>query len=148
MTTRENAFRKTLLSKFHAMCKDANKKEAIKNSYGVESMSTLDVASLKEIIRSLEDEQRTDPIKQELDQKRKRVMAIIGAYMRKNGYDETAEKIKTMACKIAGVPATDFNRITLNRLGWVYGVVHKLINDKKEMARTITEIQTEEMINN
>jgi hypothetical protein len=58
------------------------------------------------------------PQKIKLDKARKRVIAVIGAWLRSRGMTEGIARIKGIACRAAKVD--DFNKIPLNKLRALY----------------------------
>ncbi len=102
-----------LLRQYHAMCRilgiNAEERRAIASSYGVESSKDLTNKQLVELLAKLHGEAH---------RWRRRVMAVIGAYLRRINYTENADTIKAVACRAAGYD--DYNRIPVSRLREVY----------------------------
>lgn len=82
---------------------------AIKESYGVKHMNELSCSELLEIINKLDGEANLW---------RRRVMAAIGAYLRRYLYNENTEIIKAIACRATGYK--EFNYIPISRLRSLY----------------------------
>ncbi|MBC7126352.1 MAG: hypothetical protein H5T24_12025 [Bacteroidales bacterium] len=103
----------SLLRQYYAMCRELGIKpeeqEAIRQGYGVNSIGELDNHQLIELIGKLHGDAH---------RWRRRVMAVIGAYLRRINYTENADTIKAVACRAAGYH--DFNRIPVSRLREVY----------------------------
>lgn len=132
-----NTLKNKLMRKFHALCYkngiSAENKKDIIGGYGVDSTRDLTEAQLIDIITKLEGKTTRD----EADVHRKRVMAVIGAWLRRNGYKEGAETIKAVACRAA--KAKDFNKISTAALKRVYNEFRK----KNEVATEVVKIQIE-----
>lgn len=103
----------SLLRQYHAICRvlgfTPDEKEAIRQGYGVSSIGELSDRQLVELIAKLNGD---------ANQWRRRVMAAIGAYLRRINYPENVQSIKAVACRAAGYD--DFNRIPVSRLRAVY----------------------------
>lgn len=102
-----------LLRQYHTLCTIAGlsteEKEAIKESYGVKSSRELTIPQLLQLI---------DMLQMQTCRWRRRVMAAIGAYLRRLGRDQNAEIIKGIACRAAGYK--EFNHIPVARLRAIY----------------------------
>ena len=113
--------RNLLLKKFHTLLGKSGgdvkvKKEAILESFGVESSRDLDAHDLLEVCAALELE--INPALAKSDKLRKRLIASIGGWLKALGREESMELIKGIACRAAGVK--EFNRITDERLQSLY----------------------------
>lgn len=108
----DNAHAK-LLRQYHTICRilgiDAEERRAIASGYGVNSSKDLTNQQLVELLAKLHGDAH---------RWRRRVMAVIGAYLRRINYTENADTIKAVACRAAGYD--DFNRIPVSRLRSVY----------------------------
>lgn len=108
----DNAHAK-LLRQYHTICRilgiDAEERRAIASGYGVNSSKDLTNQQLVELLTKLHGDAH---------RWRRRVMAVIGAYLRRINYTENADTIKAVACRAAGYD--DFNRIPVSRLRSVY----------------------------
>lgn len=125
-----NKTHSSLLRQYHAMCRvlgiKPEEREAIKQGYGVNSIGELDNHQLIELIGRLNSD---------ANQWRRRVMAAIGAYLRRINYPENVQTIKAVACRAAGYH--DFNRIPVSRLRAVY---YEFVRRNKTADRTGMEI--------
>lgn len=119
-----------LLRQYHAVCRvlgiGPDERKAIQESYGVKSSTELTDSQLLDLIARLEGD---------ADRWRKRVMAVIGAYLRRIGYAESATTIKAVACRAAGYD--NFNRIPVSRLREVY---YEFLRRNQTAERTANEI--------
>ena len=93
-------------------------------SYGVDSSSKLDCDELLHIIKRLEMAHNSEY--KDLDLLRKRVIAVIGAFLRATHREESISLIKGIACRAASdrngdVTYDDFNKIPRSRLSAIYG---------------------------
>jgi cell division septum initiation protein DivIVA len=119
-----------LLKRFHVLlgqlggdARDA--KEAILDSFGVQSSRDLDVHDLLDICDNLE--MVLDPRKKSSETLRRRLMAAIGGWLRAMNREESAELIKAIACQAARV--NEFNKITDERLRSLYYAFNKKTRD-------------------
>jgi hypothetical protein len=124
-----------LLRKFHAVCKqygltDADK-DAIKMSYQVESSKDFTERQLIDIITKIEKQNVGNGTA--MNQWRKRVIAVIGAWLRYTNKAEGIEIIKAIACRASG--ANDFNAITEAKLRIIY-------NEWLEKNKVFTRVNT------
>lgn len=119
-----------LLRQYHTMCRVLGLRpdeiDAIKQSYGVSSSSELTHSQLVELI---------DKLNGDANRWRRRVMAAIGAYLRRINYTENVHTIKAVACRAAGY--NDFNRIPVSRLREVY---YEFVRRNKTAERVANEI--------
>jgi hypothetical protein len=120
-----------LLKRFHTLCtKLAIKpyeKEAIVSTYGCISSKDLTVKQLAMACDSLD--KRLNPEIVEVDRWRKRVMGVIGGWLRIMSVEQTAEKIKGIACRATN--AANFNAIPKERLINIYYAFLKKQKDFK-----------------
>ena len=111
---------KQLLKKFHSLLVKSGAgpeyKEAILESYGVESSRDLSASDLLDICNKLS--LLSDPALAEPDRWRKRVMASIGGWLRSTGGEENATYIKSVACRAA--EKERFNDIPVGMLRNLY----------------------------
>lgn len=119
-----------LLRQYHAMCRilgiTPDERRAIASSYGVDSSRELTNQQLVELIARLQGDAH---------RWRRRVMAVIGAYLRRINRSESAETIKAIACRAAGYES--FNRIPVSRLREVY---YEFLRRNQTAERTANEI--------
>lgn len=119
-----------LVHKYHALCSVNGikefEKEAIKESYGVSSISDLSINQLVELIGKLDSK---------ANMWRRRVMAAVGAYLRRLNYTENLQTIKAVACRAAGYE--NFNSIPVSRLREVY---YEFLRRNKTAEGTAVEI--------
>lgn len=110
---RQDVTHNKLLRQYHTICRilgiDAEERRAIASGYGVNSSKDLTNQQLVELLTKLHGDAH---------RWRRRVMAVIGAYLRRINYTENADTIKAVACRAAGYD--DFNRIPVSRLRSVY----------------------------
>lgn len=131
--------RKKLLRKFHTLAAKAGmdadaKADFLDNNYGVYSSADLTAEELKEVCESLQGSLQSD----EGEKWRRRVMASIGGYLSKNGYENNDRMIKAMACRAAGYKS--FNKIPVSRLRNVY---HEFL-EKQKTAQRVEKIKAED----
>lgn len=117
------AYKKSLLRKYHTVCRDLGitdaEKEAMKESFGVDSSRNLTEPQLSFLIDKLlsgQDYEKTQKSVQ--DTWRKRVMASVGAWLRLMNKEESPDIIKAIVCRAAGY--TNFNKIPVARLRSIY----------------------------
>ena len=108
-----------LLRKYHTLCTQLgmtnDEKHALLEGYGVESSRDLDHHDIIDLCarlsRQLEGRRGKQP---STDRLRKRCMAAIGGWLRMTGREESADYIKSIACRATGYE--EFNRIPRQRL--------------------------------
>ncbi len=131
--------RRGLIIKYHTICKlkglTGDEKGALLDAFGVDSSKDLSDAQLIRLIDKLQDN-RND---HEADLLRKRVMAVIGSWLRNRNIQDNAEFIKAIACRASGYK--EFNKIPNARLSQVYFEFMR----KEEVAR-LTDIIKQEVI--
>lgn len=131
---------KKLLSKYHVLCKtlnmDADNKAVILQQYGVESSKDLTDYQLIDIINKLTANVPTDH-----DKWRKRVIAVIGAWLRSINKPENIDEIKAIACRATG--CNNFNSITVSKLRIVYNEFVNKNKIKETIDKQISEILVE-----
>jgi len=127
--------KKKLIAKYHILTKGMNDDEklALLSGYNVESSKDLNEKQLIDLINKLEGKQ-TDP---EGDMWRKRVIAAIGAYLRRTNQTETIEYIKSIACRAAETDS--FNKIANTKLRAIYSEFTK----KEQVGNNITDLKKE-----
>ena len=117
---------------------DDDRRAMLLANYGVESTFAMSAAQMDELIRALDtklsDCRGVVSMANEMDKLRKRLMGIIGRWLRAVGYSESAEMIKAVACRAAGKKT--FNAIPADRLRSLYGAFSKRLKDL-ETAETI-----------
>ena len=127
----------------HILCgrlgmSDDDRRAMLLANYGVESTFAMGAAQMDELIRALDtklcDSRGVVSMANEMDKLRKRLMGIIGRWLRAVGYSESAEMIKAVACRAAGKKT--FNAIPADRLRSLYGAFSKRLKDL-ETAETI-----------
>ena len=137
--TFEDKQKNALLKKFHTLLgrtgagNDA--KEAILCSYRVESSRDLSVAQLIEACNALD--MQLNPALAKLDKLRKRLMASIGAWLQSMNLEQSAAKIKAIACRAAR--REQFNDIPAEQLRSLYSAFNK----KKKDLQVAEEMTTE-----
>lgn len=115
--------RNKLLAKYHIVCQqlgmtDDERWAYLEGNYGVSSSRELTDSQLADAIDTLLRVQQADA-----NIWRRRVMAAIGAYLRRLNIFENAEIIKAIACRAAN--ATNFNKIPLSKLRAIYNEFSK-----------------------
>lgn len=111
-----------------------DEKGALLDAFGAASSKDLNEAQLKRLISILEGNTN-----QEADRWRKRVMAVIGSWLRNRSIQDNPDFIKAIACRAAG--CKNFNSISIARLRQVYFEFMR----KEEVAR-LTDIIKQEVI--
>lgn len=115
---------KALLRKFHALCHVNGladyEKAAIVESFGHSSSSEMTDGELINAIDRITNIQLAKEHREYklMDGWRKRVIAVIGAYLRRQNREEGIELIKAIACRAAAV--TEFNAINEAALKRIY----------------------------
>ncbi len=131
------AERNRLLRKFHTLAakvgmdKDA-KIDFLEESYGVSSSAELAAWQLEEVCELLQ-----NTINDKGDVWRKRVMAAIGGYLNRNGFENNAQMIKAVACRVTGYQS--FNKIPVSRLRDIYNEFLK----KQKVGAKVDEIDSD-----
>ncbi len=115
--------RRKLLAKYHIICQqmgmtEDDRRAQLEGCYGVSSSRELTDSQLADAIDTLLRVQQADA-----NIWRRRVMAAIGAYLRRLNLTENAEIIKGIACRAAGT--NDFNKIPLSKLRALYNEFSK-----------------------
>jgi hypothetical protein len=132
--------RAKLLKKYHTLCSvlniSAENKKVIVGEYGKSSSRELSWAELSEICTNLEKLQ-SGKQGSELDKARKRVIAVIGAYLRQTGQKESIDIIKGIACRATSY--AKFNDIPIERLRNIYYCFKNKNEDKKNIDSLIGE---------
>jgi len=109
--------KRQLIKQFHTVCSKGgittDNRRAIVGAYGCESSRELTEEELEEIIGKLNADMSADG-----DKWRKRVMASIGAWLRRVNIEQSPVMIKAIACRASGYP--HFNAIPVSRLRDVY----------------------------
>lgn len=110
--------RRKLLAKYHLLCQQLGMTEEdriaqLENCYNVTSSRELTDRQLIDAIDSLLQAMHSDA-----HIWRRRVMAAIGAYLRRMNLPENADNIKSIACRAANV--SNFNRIPVSKLRALY----------------------------
>jgi hypothetical protein len=146
METKTSKLKTALIRKFHALCYkngiDAENKKVIIAGYGVDSTSELTEAQLIELCNRLEG---VAPKTNEQDACRKRVMAVIGAWLRSNGLAEGDDAIKAVACRAAKAKTKDFNKLSTAALNRVYNEFRLKNETAAEVAKMKNELITKQI---
>lgn len=125
-----------LLRQYHAMCRvlgiGPDERKAIQESYGVKSSAELTDSQLLDLIARIEGD---------ADRWRKRVMAVIGAYLRRINYPESAATIKAVACRAAGYD--NINQIPVSRLREIYYEFLRRNRTAESVRYLVSEIEFE-----
>jgi len=132
---------------FHAMLANAGlmaQKPDMLASYGVSSTLDLTEAELDQLMDKLREVHSKK--QKDLEAARRRVMAAIGAYLRREGRPEHVANIKAIALRAAG--CDDFNKIPLSKLRAIYSEFVKQ-NRAGKSAQMITseEIERKTLMN-
>jgi hypothetical protein len=132
---------KGLLKKFHTLaCKAGmrqEEKDALLESYGVESSCDLTAKDLLDICNKLE--MQSNPRLAEMDVWRKRLMAAVGGWLRAMGRESNGQVIKAIACRAAA--RVSFNEIPLEQLRSLYYAFGK----KQKDLRKVEELTDEQI---
>ncbi len=113
------AKRNQLLRKYHTLAakvgmdKDA-KTDFLESNYGVSSSAELAAWQLEEVCKLLQRNTKGD----KGEKWRRMVMASIGGYLKRNGFENNEQMIKAIACRATGYKS--FNKIPIDRLRNVY----------------------------
>jgi hypothetical protein len=115
--------RQKLLAKYHILCQqmgmtDDDRRGQLENCYGVNSSRQLSDKQLVDIIDTLQQVVQSDA-----NIWRRRVMAAIGAYLRRMNYTENADIIKAIACRAART--NNYNKIPISKLRAIYNEFSK-----------------------
>lgn len=132
-TTLMEKEQKRLLKKFHTLLHKTGgheAKEAILQSYGVESSTDLSAKDLLDICNKLSIQ--ADPKLAELDTWRKRVIAVIFSYCKVIGRPSDMNYVKAVACRASGFDS--FNKIPVARLNNLYNAFKDKIKDIKKVG--------------
>lgn len=128
-----------ILKKYHTLCSllglTSDEKDAILESYEVESSCDLDTHDLIDICARLSEQLERSRGKEPLDKMRKRAMAAIGGWLKAEGKYSNVSIIKGIACRSTGYG--DFNKIPRERLrNLIYG-----FNKKVKDGITVKELE-------
>lgn len=131
-----------LLKRFHTLLGKTGgntkaKKEAILESFGVESSKDLDAHELLEICNALD--KALKPKLAKSDKLRKRLIAAIAGYLKAMNRESNIKIIKAIACRAAEVD--DFNKIPPERLRSLYNAFTK----KQKDLSFVDEITKDEL---
>lgn len=122
---------RNLLKKYHTLCSvlglSTAEKQAIAESYGVESSRDIDTHDLVNICAKLSAQANAKSGAGDMDKLRKRVMASIGRYLKQSGKASNASMIKAIACRATG--HDDFNKIPRERLRNLIGLFNNKVKD-------------------
>lgn len=137
MNNQELQQKKQLLKAFHTLCTvngySKEEKNALKQSFSVDSSAHMSIENLRQAIAFL----NVEP-----DRWRKRVMASIGEYLRHINHPCGPEVIMATACRASGYDK--FNQIPVSRLRAIYNEfrnVNRTMNlAKNERIRLTNEI--------
>jgi hypothetical protein len=135
---------KKLIARLHMLAKQAGMndddyRDYLYNNYQVTTSTLLTTAQLREACNCLQ-----KIIDNEANTWRRRVMAAIGAYLRRQHLNENAQYIKAIACRAAD--CSDFNTIPVARLRAIYyefvrrnkiteNIDYEIINLKYELSK-------------
>ena len=133
MKTTISAYKKALLRKYHTVCRDLGiteqEKEAIKESFCVQSSRSLSENQL--IDRLVKGADQTKTRKSQGDLWRKRTMAAVGAWLRMMNKTEDADTLKAIICRASGYD--NFNRIPVGKLRSIY---YEFVQKSKTITTT------------
>jgi len=133
VTTFMDKQQKQLLKKFYTLLGKTGigheGKEAILESYGVESSRDLSARDLLDICDKLA--MQADPKLKELDVWRKRVLAALFKYCASVGRTADMDYVKSIACRATGHQS--FNQIPVGRLINIYNAFKNKIKDVKSV---------------
>jgi hypothetical protein len=115
------------------------RKRDMVNSYGKESTTELTLAELRDLTNKVKS--HLNEVDDEANKWRKRVMAAIGAWLRSTQQTESADYIKSIACRAAG--ADSFNRITTPALRRIYAEFGR----KSKVADHVQQIKKDDIDN-
>lgn len=137
-----NAKRRKLLAQYHILCQqlgmnDDERRAYLEGNYQVSSSRDLSDKQLIDAIVNLMNIQKTNA-----NVWRRRVMAAIGAYLRRYHLSENEEIIKAIACRAAQV--NNFNDISISKLRGIYNEFVKQ-NHASEVCRNIKAIIEREL---
>ncbi len=139
---------------YHALCntlgiEEEERRDRLRHLYGVESSKQLSVSDLSREINLLKvqaDAQRG----RNLEAHRRRVMAVIGEWLRLQHKDESAAHIQAIACRAAG--CKQFNSIPQQRLISLYNAFlnkNRDLHAVEQLSSTQPIIlSTEKVVNN
>ena len=103
-------------------------------NYGTETTLDMTLQQLIELGNALDgrycENRGLVSARNEMDRLRKRLMGVVGRWLRAMGYNESAEMIKAVACRAAGKKT--FNAIPADRLRSLYGAFSKRLKDLDE----------------
>ena len=144
VTTFMEKSQKQLLKKFHTLLGKVGateaEKEAILESYGVESSRDLSAKELLDICDRLS--MRADPKLEKLDMWRKRVIAVTFRYCEAVGQLADIDYVKKIACRASGYAR--FNQIPEGRLINIYYA----FKDKVKDINSVNSIAGEDLLKN
>lgn len=127
-----------LIKKFHTLLgklgmNNETKEALLYDNFKVTSSKDLTAHQLLALCNALSLQMNKD----DMDAKRKQLIAAIGGWLRSMGMSEGLDKIKAIACRAA--ECKDFNRISEERLNSLYYAFKK----KQRDVRNVEELTTE-----
>lgn len=129
-----------LIRQFRSICArmgvTGDRYEALKESYGVASCKDMTERDLQDAILKLQGFVTTQTPQSEAGVWRRRVMAAIGAHLRRTGRAESLELIKAIALR-AAKDYCDFNQIPVSELRGIY---YEFVRQNKAAAHTTDTI--------
>lgn len=133
---------KDLLKKYHTLAGQLGMtdedKRALLSQYNVESSRDLTQHQLIDVCACLSREIERRDGHQSMDALRKRLIAVVGKYLKACGKsDVTISYIKATACRAAGI--REFNRIPRERLRSLYGAFMLKLKDIKRVEAMYKE---------
>jgi len=131
---------KWMLKRFHTLCSglkmDEETKRGIVHAYGKESSKDLTAKELTELCVKLEKD--LNPEFAEMDVWRKRLIKVVGEWLKAMGKKNDIGTVKAVACRAAGVKG--FNSIPQHRLCSLYNAFKTKLKDLK----TVEEMTVDE----
>ena len=141
VTSTTDKIRRVLIRRYHTLCTrlglEHEERLELLSSYGVESSLQLTTNELEDACTLLD--QMLHQGQAEHDRWRKRVMASIGGWLRMLGQEQSAPRIRAIACRATS--HANFNDIPLDRLRNIY---YSFLNKQKDLT-AIKRISDEEM---
>lgn len=135
---------KDLLKKYHTLAGQLGmtdeEKRALLAQYKVQSSVDLSQHELVDVCACLSREIERRDGHQSMDALRKRLIAVVGKYLKACGKsDVTISYIKATACRAAGI--REFNRIPRERLRSLYGAFMLKLKDIKRVEAMYKEVR-------
>ena len=134
-----DSIHKGVLKKFHTLCSvlglSEDEKQAIVESYGVESSRDMDTHDLINVCANLSEQVNRKNGSGEVDKLRKRAMAAIGRYLETAGKASNASIIKGIACRATG--HREFNKIPRERLRNLIATFNNKVKDERNITKEL-----------